>query len=155
MAISKKPSKSKPKPKSDTHSPPPPAHLHPPYFQMIGEAISSLKERTGSSQPAIAKFMEDKYRTLLPPNFKKILSVQLKRFVRSEKLVKLKNSYKISTPQKKIAAPPKKNSLGAKNTADKDGEKRAAKMKRLSQVKTPESMNKRVVKARARARARV
>ncbi|XP_043710715.1 histone H1-like [Telopea speciosissima] len=74
--------------------------LHPPYFQMITEAISSLKDRTGSSQPAIAKFMDEKYGTGLPQNFKKVLSVQLKKFAQSERLVKVKNSYKISVTEK-------------------------------------------------------
>ncbi|MCL7046491.1 hypothetical protein MKW94_016742 [Papaver nudicaule] len=67
---------------------------------MIIEAISSLKERTGSSQRAIAKFIEEKYVTGLPSNFKKIISMQLKKFVKFEKLVKVKNSYKISVTEK-------------------------------------------------------
>ncbi|KAL0420087.1 UNVERIFIED_CONTAM: Histone H1 [Sesamum radiatum] len=73
--------------------------LHPPYIQMISEAITTMKDRTGSSQPAIAKFIEENYTKLLPPNFKKILSIQLKRFVKSEKLVKVKNSYKVSAAE--------------------------------------------------------
>ncbi|XP_010259409.1 PREDICTED: histone H1-like isoform X1 [Nelumbo nucifera] len=77
-----------------------PSPLHPPYFQMITEAISSLKDRTGSSQYAIAKFIEDKYKTELSPNFKKVLSVQLKKFLKSERLVKVKNSFKISPIEK-------------------------------------------------------
>lgn len=68
--------------------------------QMISEAITSLKDRHGSSQPAIAKFVERKHPELLPPNFKKLLSIQLKKFVKSEKLTKVKNSYKISAPKK-------------------------------------------------------
>ena len=67
---------------------------------MIGDAILSLKDRTGSSQQAIAKFIEDQYKSLLPPNVKKTLSIQLKMFVKSEKLVKIKNSYKISALEK-------------------------------------------------------
>ncbi|KAI7984712.1 hypothetical protein LOK49_LG14G00522 [Camellia lanceoleosa] len=52
-----------------------------------------------ASQPAIAKFMEEKYSSLLPPNFKKMLSIQLKKFVKSEKLVKIKNSYEVSASE--------------------------------------------------------
>ncbi|KAL2510506.1 Histone H1.2 [Abeliophyllum distichum] len=63
-----------------------------------------MKDRTGSSQPAIAKFIEENYTSNLPTNFKKILSAQLKRFVKSEKLVKVKNSYKIS-PSEKVKKP--------------------------------------------------
>ncbi|RDX81870.1 hypothetical protein CR513_37406, partial [Mucuna pruriens] len=95
--------------------------LHPPYLEMIADAISSLKERTGSSQPAIAKFMEDKHSKALPPNFRKLLSVQLKKLVQSEKLFKVKNSYKLSS---------------SKETAPKE------KTKRLSQIKTPQALKK-------------
>nr|MCH1932803.1 histone H1/H5 family protein [Shewanella shenzhenensis] len=35
---------------------------HPPYAEMISEAIATLKERTGSSQYAIGKFLEDKHK---------------------------------------------------------------------------------------------
>ncbi|KAG8383980.1 hypothetical protein BUALT_Bualt04G0070200 [Buddleja alternifolia] len=56
---------------------------------MISEAITTMKDRIGSSQPAIAKCIEENYTKLLPQNFKKILSIQLKRFVKSEKLIKV------------------------------------------------------------------
>ncbi|MGD7340726.1 histone H1/H5 family protein, partial [Ralstonia pseudosolanacearum] len=89
---------------------------HPSYLEMITEAITTLKERTGSSQFAIAKFVEDKYKSKLPANFKKLLLVQLKKLVASGKLVKVKNSFKLapkaSTPKptstkKSTAAKPK------------------------------------------------
>ncbi|KAK8693797.1 hypothetical protein V6N13_071366 [Hibiscus sabdariffa] len=125
---------------------------HPPYLEMICEAISTLKDRTGSSQPAIAKFIEDKYGKMLPPNFNKLLSVQLNKFVKSEKLVKLKNSYKISSTEKLklvIDDTQKKKEGTAKNKSPKPKEKAAKKVseksvktKRLSQVKTPEALKK-------------
>ncbi|RWR94236.1 histone H1-like protein [Cinnamomum micranthum f. kanehirae] len=62
-AVKPKPTpENKPKPKPTKL----PSSLHPPYLKMISEAISSLKERTGSSQQAIAKFIEEKYKTDLP-----------------------------------------------------------------------------------------
>ncbi|KAL0459736.1 UNVERIFIED_CONTAM: Histone H1-I [Sesamum latifolium] len=128
--------------------------LHPPYIQMISEAITTMKDRTGSSQPAIAKFIEENYTKLLPPNFKKILSIQLKRFVKSEKLVKVKNSYKVSaaektkkssvSAQKKASTVPKKETAN-KSTVVRNAETKATvgkKTKRLSQVKTPEVLKK-------------
>ncbi|CAA6653694.1 unnamed protein product [Spirodela intermedia] len=43
------------------------APAHPPYLEMAREAIHALKERTGSSQYAISKFIEEKHRgTSLP-----------------------------------------------------------------------------------------
>jgi len=68
---------------------------HPTYIEMIGEAITSLKERTGSSQYAISKFIEDKHKAQLAPNFKKLLLVQLKKLTAGGKLTKIKASYKL------------------------------------------------------------
>ncbi|KAL5099729.1 hypothetical protein RYX36_004058 [Vicia faba] len=41
---------------------------HPTYEEMIKEAIVLLKEKTGSSQYAIAKFIEEKHKQL-PPSY--------------------------------------------------------------------------------------
>lgn len=124
---------------------------------MISEAITAMKDRTGSSQPAIAKFMEENYATQLPPNFKKILSVQLKKFVKSEKLVKVKNSYKISIAEK-VKKPAAAAAVEKKQPSKKDAAKvkekesakkvveKAKRTKRLSQVKTPEAMKKAAAK---------
>ncbi|OAY44260.1 hypothetical protein MANES_08G136200v8 [Manihot esculenta] len=77
---------------------------YPSFLVMITDAIVILKERTGSSQHAITKFIEEKQKKL-PSNFKKLLLVQLKRLVASGKLVKVKNSYKLPPTR---AAPAKK-----------------------------------------------
>jgi histone H1/5 len=45
---------------------------------MIKEALLALKEKNGSSPYAIAKFMEEKFKSVLPANFKKMLNLQLK-----------------------------------------------------------------------------
>ncbi|KAK4773931.1 hypothetical protein SAY87_028950 [Trapa incisa] len=78
---------------------------HPPYFQMIKEALQALKEKSGSSLHAIAKYMEDKHKSVLPENFRKILSVQLKNSVAKGKLIKIKASYKLSQAGKKEKSP--------------------------------------------------
>ncbi|KAG6469687.1 histone H1-like [Zingiber officinale] len=72
------------------------APAHPPYFQMIKEAILALNEKTGSSPYAIAKFMEEKHKGVLPENYKKVLFVQLKNFASKGKLLKVKASFKLS-----------------------------------------------------------
>ncbi|KAL8098077.1 histone H1-like [Apium graveolens] len=69
---------------------------HPTYFEMIKEAISALKERGGSSPYAIAKYMEDKHKAVLPANFRKILGLQLKNCATKGKLTKVKASYKLT-----------------------------------------------------------
>ncbi|GLT56231.1 hypothetical protein SLA2020_292910 [Shorea laevis] len=143
------PTKKKTKAAADTTDSP--SVLHPPYFEMISEAISTLKERSGSSQQAMAKFISDKYGDALPPNFKKMLSVQLKKFVKSERLVKIKNSYKISSTEKlklEIKEARERKNVAADNSAvpkekaaNKNSEK-SVKTKRLSQVRTPEALKK-------------
>eukprot|EP01018_Ginkgo_biloba_P007219 Gb_22727 [translate_table: standard] len=56
---------------------------HPPYRQMITEAIFGSKERIGSSQQAISKFIEEKYKADLPPNFRRLLLTQLKNLTKA------------------------------------------------------------------------
>ncbi|KAJ6337005.1 hypothetical protein OIU76_006799 [Salix suchowensis] len=58
-----------PAPKKPRHRAP---SSHPPYEEMIKDAIVTLKEKTGSSQYAITKFLEEKHKQL-PSNFKKLL----------------------------------------------------------------------------------
>ncbi|XP_062102542.1 histone H1 [Humulus lupulus] len=74
---------------------------HPPYFQMIKEAVLALKEKSGSSPYAIAKYMEEKHKAVLPANFKKMLGLQLKNSTSKGKLIKIKASYKLSEAGKK------------------------------------------------------
>ncbi|KAL3038863.1 hypothetical protein AAZX31_01G155200 [Glycine max] len=74
---------------------------HPPYFQMIKEALIALNEKGGSSPYAIAKYMEEKHKAVLPANFKKILGLQLKNQAARGKLVKIKASYKLTEAAKK------------------------------------------------------
>ena len=79
---------------------PRPATTHPSYFEMVGDAITSLKEKSGSSQYAITKFLEDKHKDRLPSNFKKLLLVQLRNLTANGKLIKVKGSYKLSSAAK-------------------------------------------------------
>ncbi|KAI3988147.1 hypothetical protein MKX01_011936, partial [Papaver californicum] len=68
---------------------------------MITEAISSLKEKSGSSPRAISKFVEEKYYVGgLPQNFKRMLSTQLNKLTKSGNLVKVKKSFKLPETEK-------------------------------------------------------
>lgn len=114
---------------------------------MISEAISTLKERNGSSQQAITKIIEEKYEKVLPPNFKKLVSVQLNEFVKSERLVKVKSSFKISSTEKLKPVvndnPKTKKKKTASSPPPKEkSSRKGVKTKRLSQVKTPEVLKK-------------
>ncbi|PWA36442.1 Histone H1/H5 [Artemisia annua] len=77
------------------------AAAHPPYFQMIKEALLALGEKGGSSPHAIAKYMEEKHKSVLPDNFRKMLALQLKNSASKGKLTKVKASYKLSDAAKK------------------------------------------------------
>ena len=83
----------------------PKSTARPPYFQMIKEALLALKEKSGSSPYAIAKYMEEKHKAVLPANFRKILGLQLKNSAARGKLIKIKASYKLSEAGKKEKAP--------------------------------------------------
>lgn len=81
---------------------PKPAPAHPPYVDMIVAAVKALKERTGSSAPAIGKFIGATYK--VPAGFEKTLALQLKRLAAAGKLVKVKASFKLSEALKKVRA---------------------------------------------------
>ena len=109
---------------------------HPTFAEMITDAISSLKERTGSSQYAITKFIEEKHKNL-PPTFRKLLLHNLKKSVAAGKLVKVKNSFKLApkaaSPPAPVKAPAKASSAAAAKpkaaAASKPGPKPVSKPK--------------------------
>ena len=59
--------------------PPKSEPTHPKYDVMVKAALTALKERTGSSVQAVAKYLGANYS--LPENYKKTLSTQLKKMV--------------------------------------------------------------------------
>ncbi|KAG4908527.1 hypothetical protein JHK84_057074 [Glycine max] len=111
---------------------------HPTFAVMIAEAIASLKERTGSSQYAITKFIEGKHKEL-PPTYKKLVLVHLKKSVAAGKLVKVKNSFKLaptkSAPVKAAAAPKKPTKAAAKPAAKPASKPKAAAPKKKAVAK--------------------
>merc|ERR1712207_67526 len=109
---------------------------HPPYEKMVKPALVALKDRTGSSTQAIAKYMKANYD--LPENFAKSLSRFLKKFVESGKLVKVKASYKLGSL--KTEPKPKKKKVVKK----KAPKKTTAPKKKVA--KKPKKPKKKVVK---------
>ncbi|XP_026661766.2 single myb histone 6-like [Phoenix dactylifera] len=61
---------------------------------LIMEAITTLKEPTGSNKTAIAMYIEEQY--WLPLDFKRLLSAKLKALTASGKLIKVKRKYRIA-----------------------------------------------------------
>ncbi|CAL9223410.1 unnamed protein product [Arabidopsis halleri] len=110
---------------------------HPPYFQMIKEALMALKEKNGSSPYAIAKKIEEKHKSLLPESFRKILSLQLKNSVAKGKLVKIRASYKLSDTTKMTTRQQDKKSKKNMKQEDKEITKRT----RSSSTRSKKSMS--------------
>ncbi|XP_027365330.1 histone H1-like [Abrus precatorius] len=128
---------------------------HPPFAVMITEAIASLKERTGSSQYAITKFIEGKHKEL-PPTFRKLILHQLKKAVASGKLVKVKNSFKLaptrSAPVKAAPAPAAKKPKAVTKPSTKAAAskpKAAAKTKAVAKPKAKTTASSAKPKAKA------
>ncbi|XP_028790270.1 histone H1 [Neltuma alba] len=105
---------------------------HPPFAEMITDAIASLKDRTGSSQYAITKFIEEKHKHL-PPTFRKLLLNNLKKSVAAGKLVKVKNSFKL--PPKKPAPATTKPTKSTVKAVPKSQPKPSAKPKAAAKPK--------------------
>ena len=63
---------------------------------MICQAVMTLKERTGSSVPAISKFISANYKGVIDSKVK----TELKRMVTKGQLTKNKNSFKLSAGMK-------------------------------------------------------
>ncbi|XP_056176580.1 telomere repeat-binding factor 1 isoform X2 [Syzygium oleosum] len=74
---------------------------------LIIEAITNLKDPSGSDRAAIAAYiegfhMQDQY--LAPPNLKKLLSTKLKIMIANGKLIKVKHRYRIAQNPKTMEA---------------------------------------------------
>ncbi|GMH13204.1 hypothetical protein Nepgr_015045 [Nepenthes gracilis] len=127
---SKKPSKEKVVKSKKSTAPRKPS-THPPFFEMISDAIVTLKENSGSSQYAITKFIGDKHKQL-PSNFRKLLLVQLKKNVAAGKLVKVKNSFKLPSTNATAPKPAKKGLTTKPKAAAKAPKSKQAKSAKAS-----------------------
>ncbi|GMH01079.1 hypothetical protein Nepgr_002918 [Nepenthes gracilis] len=121
-----------------SHAPPP---THPPYAEMITAAISVLKEKSGSSKKAIAKYIDKTYSNLSPAH-SALLTHHLKRLKNSGHLLMVKKSYILSN---RGSAPVDLNNPNTYNpspaTATKRGIGRPPKPKPPSLLAHPNSPN--------------
>ena len=108
------------------------------YKAGIFEAITTLKDRTGSSSIAIKKHMQANL-----PKDKKWMNATylaaLKKMVADGDLVQNKNSYKLSADFKKKASKPKKKAAPKKKSAPK--KKAAPKKKSAPKKKAVSSLS--------------
>lgn len=110
---------------------------------------------TRSSPYAIAKQIEEKYKPLLPENFRKTLSLQLKNSVAKGKLVKIRASYKLSETttrttrqqQKKKMETRSKKTVSKPEMVTTKKKRKAKKPRQLKSIKSPGS--KKVLRASA------
>jgi len=107
------------------------------YIQLVHEAIATLKDRTGSSQVAIQKYLGSTYPNLLstaqPNRFKQHVLQALKSGVKAGRFQKIKASYKINMEWKKKEAAAKKRKR--QQELKKKKEKELAKKKEQEQKK--------------------
>ena len=106
---------------------------HPPTSSMVVAAIKALKERGGSSLPAIKKYIAANYKVdvvKLSPFIRKAL----KKGVEKKTLVQVKASYKLGKVEK-----PKKPKKPKKKKVKKPKKPKAKKVKK---VKTPKKAKK-------------
>ena len=121
---------------------------HPSYIEMITNAISSLKERSGSSRQAIAKFIKSNYKGISDESLKIHLKLALKRGVASGRLLQPKGqggsgSFKVAKVEKKPnkkAAPKKPDARPKKAITPKkkpEAKKPAAKKPAANKANIP------------------
>eukprot|EP00903_Cladosiphon_okamuranus_P013323 g12418.t1 len=116
----------------------------PTYSVMVFDAIKTLKERSGSSLPALKKQIMATYPTL---NFTPHqMRSALKKGVESGKFIKVKSSYKLSPEAKKPAPKPKKKVVKKKVVKPKKKVVKKTVTKKKPAAKKATTPKKKVVK---------
>merc|ERR1712038_495335 len=125
MVDAKSPAKKAAKPKKPAE--------HPPTASMVKAAIKALKERNGSSLPAIKKYIAANYKYDVVKNAR-FINKALKKMSEDGVLTKVKGSFKLSAKAKEEKKPksPKKKAAKPKKEA---GEKKAKTPKKKAAAK--------------------
>merc|ERR1712018_1051845 len=121
MVDAKSPAKKAAKPKKPAE--------HPPTASMVKAAIMTLKERKGSSLPAIKKYIASNYKYDVVKNAR-FINKALKKLSEDGALTKVKGSFKISAKAKEEKKP-------KKPATKKTGEKKATSPKKKAAAKKP------------------
>lgn len=120
--------------KKKTAAPKKPAE-HPKYIDMITAAITTLKERTGSSRQAIVKYIKANYK--VGDNADVHVKMALKRGVASGALTQPKGTGASGSFKVVKKAEPKKKPAAKKPAAKKPAAKKAAAKKPAAKKSTP------------------
>ncbi|XP_048544583.1 histone H1-like [Triticum urartu] len=112
---------------------------HPPYFEMIKEAIMAAADgKAGASAYAIAKRVGERHGEALPGNYRKVLGAQLRGFAAKGRLVRVKASFRLAPAEEKKAAPKsKKRTATTKKAASKKAAPAPARQKRAKKAGPP------------------
>merc|ERR1712226_131647 len=124
MVDAKSPAKKATKPKKPA--------AHPPTASMVKAAIKALKERNGSSLPAIKKYIAANYKYDVVKNAR-FINKALKGMSEKGVLTKVKGSFKLSAKAKEEKKPKKPKAKKAKSPK----KKAAAKPKKAKTPKKP------------------
>lgn len=119
---------------------------------MIKEAILSQDGgKVGASPYAIAKHMGEKHRDVLPPNYRKVLAVQLRGFAAKGRLVKVKASFKLAAAEeRKPSAAAKAKKKASAGMAKRKRAAAPAKKKPAAAASAPSREARKVRAKRAR-----
>jgi len=112
------------------------------YVEVIHEAIADMKDRTGSSQPAILKWIEQHptYSSRAgKPTFRKLVNAALKTGLKHERFARVKGSFKISAKWKEKERSKRKSK---KRAAAAAAAAAAKKKKQQQQKKSSQSGSK-------------
>lgn len=122
------------------------------YLELVHEAIVNLKDRTGSSQIAIVKYLVATYPNLqanTPHNrFKQHVMTALKSGVKSNRFQKVKASFKINSDWKKKQAAAKKKKKVAEQKKKKDLQKKKEEAAKAAKKEKEEEAKKDPVQAK-------
>merc|ERR1712027_113123 len=134
MVDAKSPAKKAAKPKAPA--------AHPPVASMVKAAVKALKERNGSSLPAIKKYIAANYKVDIV-KLNRFINKALKNMTEKGVLTKVKGSYKLSakTKEEKPKKPKAKKPTGEKK-AKTPKKKAAAKPKKAKTPKKPAAAKK-------------
>ena len=118
----------------------------PTYIEMAHNAIVALKDRKGSSVPAISKWIlanHEHAKSTNPNVFKNKLQQFLKQGVKDGRFVKVKSSYKINPEYTKKQKAEARKAEAARKKAEKEKEKANSKKKAELEKKRAEEEAKR------------
>merc|ERR1712203_261983 len=104
---------------------------HPPSAVMVLAAVKALKDKKGSSLPAIKKYIAANYKVDVA-KISPFIRKAIKKLVADKKLIQTKASFKAAKEEKPKKAPAKKT---AKKPAAKKSPKKAAKKAHLKRNK--------------------